>query len=236
MIKAILFDLDGTLLPMDQDVYTKNYMKGLVKKLSPNDLTKGNNIIESVWKGFEGMVRNDGKRSNEDVFFEIFSQNLDKSIVYDLELFEDYYKNEYQVIKGFCGYNEKAKVVIDLLKEKGYKLILATNPVFPRIATESRVKWAGLDVNDFDYITTYEDCYHSKPNPEYYLEIANKQKIDPKECLMVGNDVREDMVAEKVGMKVFLLTDCLINKDGQDIEKYPNGDFDKLIEFLKNEI
>ena len=57
--------------------------------------------------------------------------------------------------------------------------------------------------------------------------------ISPKECLMVGNDVAEDMIAEELGMKVFLLTDCMINKQNCDISQYPHGSFDDLISFIK---
>ena len=51
---------------------------------------------------------------------------------------------------------------------------------------------------------------------------------------MVGNDVGDDMVAQKVGMKVFLLTDCLINKSEEDISKYPNGSFDELMNYIES--
>ena len=51
---------------------------------------------------------------------------------------------------------------------------------------------------------------------------------------MVGNDVEEDMIARELGMQVFLLTDCLLNKHGRDISQYPNGDFDTLAQFLQN--
>ena len=49
---------------------------------------------------------------------------------------------------------------------------------------------------------------------------------------MVGNDVGEDMVAKNLGMKVFLLTDCLINKSGEDLSAYPHGTFKDLEEYL----
>ena len=62
--------------------------------------------------------------------------------------------------------------------------------------------------------------------------ITEKLGLDPKECLMVGNDVSEDMIAEKLGMKVFLLTDCIINKENKDIDQYPNGGFQELIEYI----
>jgi hypothetical protein len=49
---------------------------------------------------------------------------------------------------------------------------------------------------------------------------------------MVGNDATEDMVAETLGMQVFLLTPCLINKHDLDLSRWPQGDFDALLDYL----
>ena len=57
--------------------------------------------------------------------------------------------------------------------------------------------------------------------------------VSAEECLMVGNDVGEDMVTANLGMKVFLLTDCLINRTGADISQYPHGSFAELAEFIE---
>ena len=116
----------------------------------------------------------------------------------------------------------------------GLRLILATNPIFPQTAIESRIRWAGLEPSDFVWITTYENSRYCKPNPEYYNEILSKLNLQPEECLMVGNDVTEDMVARKVGMNVFLLTDCLINKERQDINQYPRGSYMQLLNHIEN--
>ena len=113
-------------------------------------------------------------------------------------------------------------------------MVLATNPLCPAIATQSRARWAGLTPEDFALITTYENSAFCKPNPDYYREILGKLNLKPEECLMVGNDVQEDMVARMLGMEVFLLTDCIINRDGTDISRFPNGGFDDLLAFLRS--
>ncbi|MBQ4092862.1 MAG: HAD family hydrolase, partial [Firmicutes bacterium] len=99
--------------------------------------------------------------------------------------------------------------------------------------TESRIRWAGLEPDDFEFYTTYENASYSKPNPAYYQWVAEALNVRPEECLMVGNDVDDDLPAETIGMKVFLLTDCLINKDNKDISVYPHGSFEELIEYIK---
>ena len=112
------------------------------------------------------------------------------------------------------------------------RVALATNPIFPATATQSRIRWAGLDPEDFELCTTYENIGFCKPNPAYYMEITRRLGVRPEECLMVGNDVTEDMVAAEIGMQVFLLTDCLINRERKDISMYLHGSFDQLIDLL----
>lgn len=231
-MKAILFDLDGTLLPMDQDAFVKYYFGALTKKLVPYGY-EPESLIKNVWKGTYGMVANDGSKTNEEVFWDVFSTFYGNDVRKDEPIFASFYENEFIAAKNGCGYTPKAKEVIDELKGK-YQLILATNPMFPQVATHRRVGWAGLEVSDFELITTYENSHSCKPNLVYYQEILDKFNLDPKDCLMVGNDVSEDMVAAKLGMNVFLVTDCLINKNNEDISKYPNGNFDDLLEYIKN--
>lgn len=231
MIQAILFDLDGTLLPMDQDLFIKQYLSGLAKKMQPfgydpMQLTRG------IWQGTAAMVSNDGNQRNEEVFWNVFSGFFDADVRKDEAVFQDFYRNEFQQVQHCCGFDPRAAQLIQNLNKAGYQLILATNPLFPAIATHSRVKWAGLEPSDFSYISTYENSHHSKPNPDYYREILDKLHIQPENCLMVGNDVTEDMVAQKLGIHVFLLTDCLINKEGKDISCYPQGSFPELQKFI----
>ena len=115
----------------------------------------------------------------------------------------------------------------------GKRVALATNPIFPAVATESRIRWAGLSVQDFELYTTYENSCYCKPSLDYYRAILERMQLRGEECVMVGNDVGEDMVAARLGMRVFLLTDCLINKKNEDVSAYPHGGFDELLAFVE---
>ena len=112
-------------------------------------------------------------------------------------------------------------------------MTLATNPLFPAVATEKRIAWAGFKPSDFEFFTTFENSSFSKPNLEYYKWVVSEMGLSPEECLMVGNDVGDDMVAEQLGMKVFLIPRDLINKEGKDIAKYPQGTLHDLIAYLE---
>ncbi len=224
MIGTVMFDLDGTLLPMDQDVFVEGYFGLLAKKMAPYGY-EPKKLFGAIWAGVGAMVENDGSRTNETVFWEKFAQIYGKNVTTDIPLFEEFYRVEFQGAKDTCGFNPQAAELVHWLKDVGLRVVLATNPIFPSVATESRVRWAGLEPEDFDWYTSYENIGCSKPNPAYYQEIMRRFDLEPRECLMVGNDVDEDMVAENLGMKVFLLTDCMINKSGKDISSYPHGDF-----------
>ena len=230
-IKAVLFDLDGTLLPMDQDIFIKAYFGGIAAKLAPHGYDP-KALIGAIWQGTENMIKNDGSITNEEAFWKRFCEIMGEKSRQDEHIFEDFYKNEFQGVKSVCGYSEESKKIVDSLKARGIRVVLATNPIFPRIATESRVRWAGMSPEDFELVTTYENIGYCKPNPKYYTEILSRLGLSAEECVMVGNDVSDDMVTEKLGMKVFLLTNDLINKSGEDISRYPNGGFSELTEFL----
>ncbi len=230
-IKYVLFDLDGTLLPMNQEEFTKVYFGLLAKKLAPLGY-EPSKLIESVWAGTKAMIKNTGEQSNEFVFWNTFTGIYGENSKKDLPYFDDFYNNDFDKIKSSCGYNSKAQKVIELLKSKNVTLALATNPIFPATATKKRIAWAGLNQNDFAHITTYENSNFCKPNLKYYENILNIIGANAEECLMVGNDIAEDMVTEKLGIKTFLLSDCLINKTDEDISKYNHGNFDDLIEFI----
>lgn len=229
----ILFDLDGTLLSMDQDEFTKVYFGLMAKKMAKYGY-KAEELIQVIWKGVMAMVKNNGPRSNEEVFWEIFKQAYPDRFESDYPLFGEFYEKEFQMVQSVCKTVVQAKEVIDLCKKLGFRIALATNPLFPSIATESRICWAGLDKNDFELITTYENSSSCKPNPQYYEEVCEKLKVKPEDCLMIGNDVDEDMIAQSLGMKVFLLTDDLINRSGKDINNYPHGNMDDLKNFISN--
>lgn len=233
MIKVVMFDLDGTLLPMDQDTFVKVYFGGLGKKLEPFGYD-AKVVADAVMRGVGAMIKNNGKEKNEVVFWNKFSELLGEDIRKYNDLFEDYYKNEFQKVREVCGFSELAKKAVLTAKEKGFRVVLATSPMFPKIATESRIRWAGLEPDDFEFYTTFEDYNYAKPNLNYYKDVISRLGVLPEECVMVGNDVLEDLIAGELGVKTFLLTECLINRNNLDYSSYEQGNFSKLIEFIKN--
>ncbi len=232
MRKTILFDLDGTLLPMDQDTFLNSYMSKMAIYMAPYGFDP-KVLNKAMWGGVGAMVKNDGIKRNEEVFWDVFESVFgNEKTTLAKEITIEFYKTAFQEVAKDCGYDPKAKELIDRLKEQGYRIVLATNPLFPSIATESRMRWAGLSPDDFEYYTVFENSRFCKPNLKYYEEVLEKIGCKAEECYMVGNDVSEDMITEQLGFKVFLLTHSLINKENKDISKYPQGSFDELKAFF----
>lgn len=234
-MKVVLFDLDGTLLPMDQDVFVKAYFGNLARKLAPYGY-EPEKLIKSIWKGTYAMITNNGKISNEEAFWNYFASVYGEHCKKDLPLFDSFYQYEFDFIQQVCGYHPKAAETVKKIKNMGLRVALATNPIFPAIATQKRMKWAGLGPEMFELYTTYENSRFCKPNLAYYYDILDQMQVTPEECLMVGNDVEDDMVVRDIGMKVFLLTNDLINKENVDINQYPHGDYEDLLKYVSDNI
>lgn len=233
--KAILFDLDGTLLPMDQDKFIGEYFKELTAYMCAEGKYDPSQYFGAIWQGVKAMLKNSGEVNNEDAYFSALATIYpDHGTSQMRQKYLEFYKSMYPQLKETCGHTEKSRELIDFLHSKDVKIALATNPVFPSVATNERMGWVGLKPTDFSVVTTCDNIGFSKPNRTYYSEVAKRLGVAPEECLMVGNDVDDDMVAKDVGMGVFLLTDCLINKNNVDISAYPHGGFDELKEYIKN--
>lgn len=234
MIKAVLFDLDGTLAPMNQDIFVETYFKALAEKLVPHGYDP-KQLINAIWLGTRAMVKNDGSKTNSEVFWDYFCNIYGKEALKDSCVFEDFYNNDFPGLgTSICTPNPDAKTAVNFIKSKGLRVSLATNPLFPTVATESRIRWAGFEPEEFEDFTTYENSHYCKPNINYYKEVLTTLGLDANECIMVGNDAIEDTVVTELGMKVFLITEHLINKDNRDISQYPNGTFKDLINFIEN--
>ncbi len=221
-MKTILFDLDGTLLPLSMDNFRKVYFPLLVKKGIELGIDK-DKMKMGVMGGLKAMAENDGSRTNEETFWQCFEtatgvakQTVEKD-------FESFYNNEFLALKDVCTETDISRKIVDVLKQKGYKLILATNPILPLNAAKNRMAFVGLKPSDFEYITGFENSTYCKPNVNYYAEILEKNNLNAEDCLMVGNNVLEDMVAEKLGLETFLVTDVLENEFNLDYSKYNQG-------------
>jgi FMN phosphatase YigB (HAD superfamily) len=230
--QAILFDLDGTLLPMDYDTFLRGYLGLLAEHVAPLGYEK-KALVGAMWQGVAAMTANNGTRTNCEAFWQVFAGIFGDGCYAHIPLFDAFYSADFHKAKAFTApAPEKAREAVRLAREKAERVVLATSPLFPREAVKSRLAWAGLTLEDFDLVTEYENSTTCKPNPAYYLEICKKIGVDPTACLMIGNNVEEDITpSAQVGMDGFLMTDYLLAAG--EIPPVPKGSFDDAIAFLQ---
>jgi FMN phosphatase YigB (HAD superfamily) len=234
MINTILFDLDGTLLRFKQDEFINVYFSELKKVfvklgLDPDLAVKG------VWVGTKAMVLNDGAVLNTERFWDAFSEfvGITGEQLKAAELAcDEFYSNDFNIAKKVLQHSDIPTRLVHAMRDKGYTVVLATNPLFPPCAVDSRLAWIDLKPQDFELITHYENSSFCKPNPEYYKEVLKKIGKTASECIMVGNSPAEDMCVSKLGCEVFLVTDFMENEHGIDIEQFRHGTIEELETYL----
>ncbi len=227
MKKAVIFDLDGTLLPMNEEEFTRVYFGLLYKKAVPFGYQK-EEFINAIMKGTYLMRKNDGSATNEEVFWSCFAKIFGEDKLKDKKIFDEFYLQEFAKTKVSCGFNPKAKDLIDFCKKNFQYVILASNPIFPKEAMEWRVKFAGIDPKVFDFMTDYSNSRYCKPNINFLQGVLDKFDLKPEEVVYIGNSEIEDgVMAKDLGVEVLMLGDQII-KDESEKYTYDYVSYDEI--------
>lgn len=233
-MKCILFDLDGTLLPLDNNVFTKGYFSLLTKYCSSK--IQPDIFMKCLMSGTKEMIANKGEMTNEEIFKKVFLEGLNLKEDEIFPHLEEFYRTDYHSLVECTKPTELARKLIQAACDKGYGIVLATNALFPLDAIKTRMKWA--NILDFPWIgiTDYASTIGGKPNVRYYEHIINKHDIDANGSWMVGNDAYEDMIAKEVGFSTYLVTDCKIDKEGNMYKPDRSGNLYDCLQFLETEL
>lgn len=229
--KAVFFDLDGTLLPVDMDGFLKAYFVALGKFAAAHGYDP-EAFSTALNKGVRAMITEEGGR-NDERFWRTFTSLMNEDRAVLEELMQDFYENAFDELGSLITPVPESAKVVQTLCEKGYRLYLTTMPLFPRIAVEKRVQWAGCDPDDFERITTYDNSTSTKPHLEYYQENIDAIGLAPEDVLMVGNNTREDLAAMQLGLDGYLVTDWLLDPDGYDIDQVKHGSMADFLRFVE---
>ncbi len=212
MITTLLFDLDGTLLPHDIGFFISKYSMALAMRFA--DLIPITSFGQALMAASMAMVRNtDPTRTNRDAFVEDFTRRTGLPVERYMPVFDRFYQQDFPKLRRYTRTDPRAREIVTIAHERGFTLAMATNPVFPEVAIVERMRWAGVAEVPYKLITHFENMHFCKPRPEYYREILAHLKADPEECLMIGNDMVIDLAASEVGIRTYLVTDCL-EQDG----------------------
>lgn len=229
--RAICFDLDGTLLPMELNHFLKTYFHTLGTYVERFGV-KYSDFDKGMKAGMDAMFQEHGYTSNATVFWEAFfsfvdrgATDWDKSIAY-------FYECEFdQIGKGVVP-SPWAAQAIDTLVAKGYPLVLTTMPLFPERALECRLAWAGLKAAVFSRLTTYLNSTSTKPHRAYYAENLAALGLQGKDVLMVGNNTVEDLAFTQLGADAFLVTDYLIDPIGCNLDEIKHGSLETFAQWI----
>ena len=208
MLKAVLFDLDDTLLLNSMDVFIPAYFQALTRYVA--HLIPPERLIAELMRGSRAMGANDGTGpTNEQAFDGVFYPALGDEKAELAPTFERFYTEAFPELQSLTQPLPEARPLMEWVFERGLQVAIATNPVFPRTAIEQRLAWAGVPVTEFGYalVTTYDNMHATKAHPAYYREILERLGRQPEECLMVGDDWEMDMApAASVGVPIYWVT------------------------------
>ncbi len=203
--KAVLFDLDGTLLRAQMTTFIPRYVHALADYCA--DRVKPKKFEKALLTAIRKLIyeEGDGRLTNEERVY----QSMEREVGLPAELINDslshFERNGLDSLQGLIHPVPLAQKIIAECAAKNVPLVLATNPVFPRFMIQARMRWAGLDEASFAHITSYENSHHCKPHPGYFSDLVSLLDVEPERCLMVGNDINHDLAAVGIGMKPILL-------------------------------
>ncbi len=233
MFKAILFDLDGTLLDINMEIFLNYYFAEMMKEAQEHGYQDVKRLVEQVYLATDVMIADCSSGiMNEASFMQNFLAAWGYPEQEMRDFFDDFYRLAFPRLKPYCHPFPGVQEMMKRVFARGYKVVIATNAVFPLTAIQQRLDWAGIGNFPYDLITSYEFMHYCKPHLEYYQEISDKIGVKPADCLMVGNDVGEDLPAGQIGMKTFLVENLLIDKGERSLTPDWRGNLVDLIKFI----
>ena len=233
---TLLLDLDGTLLGNDMDRFAQVYMQALANYMVTSGMieeSQQKNFAKVLWAATQKMIENNYpgvtlKETFDASFYPVLGIDQEKAKA----IIDQFYAQIFPTLKYVTEYRPEAVALIKEAIKRGYRLAIATNPLFPRVATLHRLAWAGFPAEDhpFEVISSYEDFHFAKPNTAYFAELLARMNWPEGPVVMVGNDPFDDIAgAKSLGLPTFQVIDENFPEAAQS---YPSGQLKDLIPWL----
>jgi len=230
-LRALLLDLDDTLIDNPMDTFIPAYFSALESFVA--DIVAPERFIEELLRATRAMGANDGSGpTNEEIFTAAFYPALGVPREEMAPLLERFYRDAFPQLEGFTRPRPAAPKIVEWAQGRGLQVVIATNPLFPRSAIEERMAWGevGVDRFDYDLVTTYENSHATKSNPAYFREIVETLGRRPGECLMVGDNWGWDVAcAAEAGIPAYWITPDGAQPQQPVVETVGQGDLDSFL-------
>lgn len=200
-MRAVLFDLDGTLLDIDLESFLRRYFAALGNVVDEH--FPGHDMLPAILSATGAMQREHAGLTNREAFNRAVAELTGVDLDDAWPVFDAFYRDRFPALGDGYGPRPGARRALETAASLGLEVVIATQPIFPRAAIEHRLSWAGLDDLGLENLTTYEIMHACKPHAAYFREAAALAGADPADCLMVGDDRSLDMPAAAVGMRTF---------------------------------
>jgi len=233
MLKAVLFDLDNTLILYDEMKFISGYFPVAAEKFA--DVIPPEKFGEKLLLATMELHKNDGSMTNRERFLQAFSSSVQLSPGEIWNRFDKFYSEDFDRFKDMVATPACAHEVFRYIRDKGLKIVIATNPIWPLSAQLRRLSWVGLGDIEVDLVTHIDNMTFCKPQLGYYHQICSLINEKPGDCLMVGDDPANDMVAARIGIKTYLTDDSVKHAEkprelskqviGNNTEGIPPADF-----------
>ena len=235
MLKAILFDLDETLLDNSTETFIPAYFQALTRWVA--HLISPDRLIAELMRGTGAMDANDGAGpTNEEAFATTFYPALGYELGELKPDIERFYVEEFPKLHSLTHTRPEARALVAWAFERDLQVVIATNPIFPRAAIEQRLDWAGVPVTEFDYalVTSYENMHATKSHPAYYTEILARLELEPKECLMIGDNWEWDIApAASMGIPTYWIAEPDQSPPASEVSPVGQGTLTDLWDWVK---
>ncbi|MBY0471885.1 HAD family hydrolase [bacterium] len=210
-VKTLLVDLDGTLLGARNLFLRFDFIRKTLRALVPQG---------SWFRAFRGLKAMDRVYKEEDASLNLASlaeapTNYNRAIQVFSNEFRVSIERAEQILASVMTFvfpklerhfypMPGAQKFLEWAKDR-YRLVLATNPVWPEEIIKMRLKWAGVDPSLFSLITHAGIMHAAKPYPNYYREVLQQISCGPGECMLIGNEIKMDLPAVQVGLPVYIV-------------------------------
>ncbi|MFZ4815059.1 MAG: HAD family hydrolase [Phototrophicaceae bacterium] len=205
MIKAVLLDLDDTLLFNDDQVFVPAYLQAVERYFQATFNYSG--MSKHIRTSLKAMM---APKSYAASNMQAAIDSIAAESAFPNETlsqgFAQFYAEAFPPLHSLTRPNPVAQPLVVWLQAQGIAVTIATNPVYPTQAIQQRLVWAGLSGNlsDYAFVTTGEAMHFAKPDPRYYIETIARLGVEPDETLMVGNSLENDISpARAVGIQTY---------------------------------